>query len=187
MNGRGLAQAVIVAVLLGSAACDIAMTSKLPPVRDDRILGEWRATDDPETLLVKSKDGAYVAGSAKEFAERKETRFEIARAGKFLVAEISEPACSDFDSKPCTFIHGVLEVSANEVRNHIFDPDYIVRKSLDKAVPFPHFIKRKSVSSSMFDTKVLLDGTADQVSAALAIWFGDPKAFKKVNRFVRVK
>jgi hypothetical protein len=168
------------ALLIGTAACDIAMSSKLPPVKDDRILGKWRATDDPDSLLVKSDGDGYVAGTAKEFAAGKETRFEIARVGKFLVVEVSERSCSDFDNKPCTFIHGVLEVTAGEVRNHQFDPEFIVRKSLDRKIPFPHFIKRNST-----DTKVLLDGPPDQVSATLAAWFQDRAAFRKATRFVR--
>jgi hypothetical protein len=187
MHGPVFTRAVIIALLIGSTACDIAMSSKLPPVNDDRILGEWRTTDDPESIFVKPKDGGYLVGSAKEFADGKETRFEIARVGKFLVAEISEPTCSAFDAKPCTFIHGVLEVTAGEVRSHQFDPEFIVRKSLANAIPFPHFIKRKSTLSTMFDTKVLLDGTPDQVSAALATWFQDRAAFEKVTRLVRVK
>ena len=63
MHGPVFTRAVIIALLIGSTACDIAMSSKLPPVKDDRILGEWRTTDDPESIFVKPKDGGYLVGS----------------------------------------------------------------------------------------------------------------------------
>jgi hypothetical protein len=92
MRRATLLGTVILCVAL--TACDDVLTSvKLDPIQDDRLVGTWVDTDDPDDagVIEKSGDG-YTMRSDKPDAEK--TKFTLARAGDTEFAQV-EDKCSD--------------------------------------------------------------------------------------------
>lgn len=195
--------AVTAALLLCCTGCDVATTTPLPRVSDNRIVGQWRGPEEigqgnTKTKLwqVRASGDHYEFGDADDFKKNDPSRFSLAKIGNlFLIQEVSdkpesESACGKFtDSSPaCRCLLGTVEIGQDRCVFHMFDAMALARDSFAGVLRLPNQLHTERNAAGKLEAHVLF--TAD--APALAHFFetyapSHPASFKKPDTFVRAR
>lgn len=147
---------------------DVLVTTKLEPVRDDRVVGVWANGEDPSDLgvIVRSGEGYEIK---PDEAGGRSTRFTLGRAGEALFAQIEERCATHVfsipgDTRTCYQI-ALLEFSGNSLTFHRLDPalfETLPEVNLEYRVATSHPKSGPSV------TCALIESPAVELAAFLA-------------------
>jgi len=109
---------IALACLVLSGCDDVLVTTRLDPIRDDRVVGVWANPEDPNDLGIITRSGDGYAIRPRE-AGGKSTRFTLSRAGDVEFAQIEEKCANHVfsfqgDSRTC-YLTLRLEFGANSL------------------------------------------------------------------------
>jgi hypothetical protein len=80
---------IVVACILLTGCEDVLVLEKLPPIQDDRLVGTWASSDDPDDVGIIEKSGeGYIMRSSAPNGER--VKLTLARAGNVEFAQLEE-------------------------------------------------------------------------------------------------
>ncbi|MEO5925128.1 MAG: hypothetical protein ABIR70_15005 [Bryobacteraceae bacterium] len=106
MKQHALGPIVMLAACFLLTGCDdLLVTTKLPPIQDDRVMGVWANPEDPTDLGIIGKRGDGYAIRPQE-PGGEPTLFTLSRAGDALFAQIEEKCANHVfsfrgDSRTC--------------------------------------------------------------------------------------
>jgi hypothetical protein len=192
----GFTGAIVLLIVLACSGCDAVLTSaQLPPIREDRILGEWKdrgtsgRTPDPEPVSIQFKDGEYWLGSAGQFAKGEATRFTLARAGNVLLAQSPSKDCDEFGTQkgqPCWSLYR-LELFEDRMNWYDFDAERLGKDSFSGALKVPHFVHRQRKKDGGFNNTVLLSADSSELGSFLETYVKRPSVLHLTGRLQRIR
>jgi hypothetical protein len=193
------------AALLCLTGCDVAITSSLPSVVDDRIVGEWRGpnelgkgTKKTQTYQVHRSGDHYEIGDADDILRGSASKFSLAKVGKFMLIQDAGDrpegysACGKIPNtkETCRCLLGVVEIGQDRCVFRMFDATRILDVSSPKTIGFVAGMMTAHLDSQgKLEAYLLFDG---RNPSALAEYLGTyiaahPKNFKKPDTFVRLQ
>jgi hypothetical protein len=124
------------AALLCLTGCDVGISSSLPSVVDDRIVGDWRGPKElgkrfskTQVHHVRRSGDHYEIGDSEEIASGRAAKFSLAKAGEImLIQEVGDSpdpssACGRFPSsnQGCRCLLGTVEIGQDRCVFRMFD------------------------------------------------------------------
>jgi hypothetical protein len=193
----GFYAAGLLLAVLATSGCDVVLTSaKLPAVREDRILGEWKdlgthgSKPDPEPVIIRFEEGQYRLGSAEQFAKGEFSEFSLARAGNVLIAQLpSKDHCDEFAAqkgKPCWGLYR-LELLGNKLNWYDFDAERMARESITGTLNVVHSLHRERKQNGAFDNIILISADSPELAQFLETYMKRRAALRLTGRLERVR
>ena len=190
------------ALVLGCTGCDVASTTLLPRVVDNRLVGEWRGPDELGKGNTKTKlwhvhlsGDSYELGTAEEFQKKDTAHFSLAKIGAlFLIQEVSDnpenySACGKFtDSSPsCRCLLGVVEISQDRCVFRMFNTSKMVLDSFTTALPIAYAAHAERNAAGKLEAHILFRADAVPLAQFLGSYVAShPASFQRADTFTRV-
>ena len=188
---------IALAAILTTSGCDAVLsTAKLPPVREDGILGEWKdlgmrgSKPDRDPVLIRLTNGEYSLGSADQFAKGEASQFTLARVGNMLIAQsFSNDQCVEFGvekGQPCWTLNRV-ELLPDRLNWYEFDAGRMGKDSFSGALNIVHSVHRQRKKDGNFDNTVLISAESQDLRVFLESYVKRPAVFRLTGRLERIR